>query len=650
MNLHLKKLKILLKYNYIFFLTIIFISLIRANIPIKSSYNENNNYFKGTIIDYKYNETYITFTIKTPEKIKCNYYLKENEKININYGDKVILTGTLKEPNNNTIPNTFNYKKYLNNNNIKYILTIETIEKIEKSNNLFYKIKNKINERINNIDDTGYLNTFILGNKNYIDNETYNTYKDNGIIHIFSISGMHISILSSIILKILDKIKKSKYNILLVIIFLSFYLVLTNYQASIVRSIVFFSILQSFKLLNIKVNTKDCLLIAISIILIIYPKYIYNIGFLYSSIISYTLIYYSNYFNKNYIVNTLLISLVSFLISLPITINNNYSINIFSIFINLIFVPLVSFILYPLSLIVFICPLFYKLFYIFIEITEYLSYLFSLIKIFTLSIPKLSFISILIYYILIYLVLSKNKKIIVLLLIFIIFIKYKSNLDDSYYVHFLDIGQGDMSVMKQKDKTILIDTGPPSYNKNYNTMDNVIIFFKSIGINNIDNLIITHGDLDHIGNAQYLIENFKVEKVIFNCGPYNDLEQELIKVLDKKKIPYYSCIKELNIDNNKLNFLQTKEYDNENDNSNVIYTELGGYKFMFMGDAGVTTEKEILKKYNLLNIDVLKVGHHGSKTSSSKEFIDEINPKYTVISVGKNNRFGHPTKEVLDNL
>ena len=153
-----------------------------------------------------------------------------------------------------------------------------------------------------------------------------------------------------------------------------------------------------------------------------------------------------------------------------------------------------------------------------------------------------------------------------------------------------------------------------------------------------------------MGEAINLVNNFQVEKVIFNCGPYNDLEQELIKVLNKKKIKYYSCIKELNIDNNKLYFLQTKEYDNENDNSNVIYTELNGYKFMFMGDASTTTEKEIMNKYNLPDIDVLKVGHHGSKTSSSKEFIDGINPKYSIISVGKNNCYGHPNKEVLDNL
>ena len=153
-----------------------------------------------------------------------------------------------------------------------------------------------------------------------------------------------------------------------------------------------------------------------------------------------------------------------------------------------------------------------------------------------------------------------------------------------------------------------------------------------------------------MGGSIDLVNNFKVEKVIFNCGEYNDLEKELIKVLDKKKIKYYSCINELNIDNNKLYFLQTKEHDNENDNSNVIYTELSGYKFMFMGDAGIEKEKEILNKYNLPDVYVLKVGHHGSKTSSGKEFINEINPKYSIISVGKNNRYGHPNKEVLNNL
>ena len=155
-----------------------------------------------------------------------------------------------------------------------------------------------------------------------------------------------------------------------------------------------------------------------------------------------------------------------------------------------------------------------------------------------------------------------------------------------------------------------------------------------------------HGDYDHMGDAINLINNFKVDKVIFNCGKHNSLEKELIRVLDNKHIKYKSCINKLD----DLYFLQTKVYDNENDNSNVIYTKLNDYEFMFMGDASTTTEKEILNTYNLPDIGILKVGHHGSKTSSSEEFIDEINPKYSIISVGKNNRYGHPNKEVLNNL
>lgn len=119
----------------------------------------------------------------------------------------------------------------------------------------------------------------------------------------------------------------------------------------------------------------------------------------------------------------------------------------------------------------------------------------------------------------------------------------------------------------------------------------------------------------------------------------------------KKKLQEYKnkITKEYNSKIN-IKFLNTKIYDNENDNSIVGYLNIHNIKFLYMGDASSTTEKEILNKYNLPDIDVLKVGHHGSKTSSSKTFINEINPRYSVISVGKNNRYGHPNKEVLDNL
>ena len=276
-----------------------------------------------------------------------------------------------------------------------------------------------------------------------------------------------------------------------------------------------------------------------------------------------------------------------------------------------------------------------------------------------LNIPRINWVFIVSYYIILFL--PKNSIKLLLIMILLLINRVLPFLDSSFYVYYFDVNQGDSTVIvsPHKSKVIMIDTGGiinyqkeswKKSNKNYKVSNNVIKYLKSIGITKIDYLILTHGDYDHMGDGVNLVNNYKVKNVVFNCGEYNDLEKELIKVLDKKKIKYYSCIKELDININKLYFLNTKEYDNENDNSNVIYSELNGYKFMFMGDAGVEKEKDILDKYNISDIDVLKVGHHGSKTSSDKKFIDEIKPKYSIISVGKNNRYGHPNKEVLNNL
>ena len=152
-----------------------------------------------------------------------------------------------------------------------------------------------------------------------------------------------------------------------------------------------------------------------------------------------------------------------------------------------------------------------------------------------------------------------------------------------------------------------------------------------------------HGDLDHIGNAYSITKKIKVDNIYINNYKLTKLEKELCK----KK-----CI-QLGDENNVEDFyILNPKYDmnNENDNSLVIYFTIKNKNILFMGDASKEVEKRIINDYDLGNIDIFKVGHHGSKTSSCKEFIDEINPKYSIISVGKNNRYGHPNKEVLNNL
>ena len=153
-----------------------------------------------------------------------------------------------------------------------------------------------------------------------------------------------------------------------------------------------------------------------------------------------------------------------------------------------------------------------------------------------------------------------------------------------------------------------------------------------------------------MGNAADIINDFKLKRVVFNCGNFNELEQKLINNLKTKKIPFYSCLHQLNLGKNKLSFLNSQAYNNENDNSSVVYTKIYAYKFLFLGDISTTVEEELIKKYNLQEITVLKVGHHGSKTSTSKNFIAITKPKYSVISVGQNNRYNHPNEEVLKTL
>ena len=665
------KLRIILqsKYLYIFLIIFLLIYAIYSTIIIKhNSIYTNETIFKGIVNNYKIDGNKVSILFKDKENLIGVYYLKNtNEKQyfldNLLYGSFIEINGDLINPSNNTIPNTFNYKNYLYNKRIYKTINIDNI-KIDNSNiNFFYNLKNKINSIIDERENSSYIKTFILGDKSSIDINESEKFKILGISHLFAISGMHITLFSSVIIYLLAKLKKSKKTALLIsIIILFIYGLLCSFPSSIKRAYIMFALLSLNKIFKLNIKNINILNLTIVINILIEPFIIYDIGFLYSVATTYGLILSSNCLNKgNYLTKLFKVSLIAFLFSLPITINNNYLINIMTPINNIIIVPLVSLIIYPLSILSLFIPILNPIFNTFISLLSNLNLFLKNINIFNIIIPKMNIIFIIIYYIGLVLTIYKKRKYLISCILIIIFNILLPYFDSSKYIYFLDVNQGDSAVIidSNKKSISLIDTGGKvSYdedewkktNTNYKLSDNTITFLHSLGIYKINNFIITHGDFDHMGEAINLVNNFKVEKVIFNCGEYNDLEKELIKVLDKKNIKYYSCIKELTIDNNKLYFLQTKEYDNENDNSNVIYTELNGYKFMFMGDASITTEKKILDKYNLQNIDVLKVGHHGSKTSSSKEFINEINPKYSIISVGKKNRYGHPNKEVLDNL
>ena len=650
----MNRLKHILRHRFLFkLLAIIIIVLVLTfdgHQKRKSIYSDEEQ-FTGIVYKIKKNTDKTIIYLKCKENLIIKYY---DNLPNISLGDKIIVYGTLEKPSNNTIPNIFNYQKYLYNNNIYYLVKSSKIVKVANNTSLLYYFKNIISQRISKISKNNeYILLFILGDNTLLSKDIINSYRMNGISHLFSISGMHISLFASIILYLLKRISYNNYyNYGIVIFFLFFYAMLVDFSPSVIRSLTMYSLFTINKLLNLKIKSIDIMCLVLIILLVLNPNYLFNIAFEYSYLISFSLILLKDKIKRisSYIKKSLYISFVAFLVTFPITIANCYEVNILSIFLNIIFVPLVSFIVFPLAIITFIFPFFSKILYFLVIIIENVSVFISERRIGMITFSKPSIFLMVLYYIAIYLFLLNKKYIIILCLI--AYSKFSIYFTPSIIITAFDVGQGDSIFIKfpYNKGNILIDTGG-NVQSNFELVKNKTIpYLKSIGISKINYLITTHGDFDHMGEAINLVNNFKVEKVIFNCGEYNDLEKELIKVLDKKKIKYYSCIKELNIDKNKLYFLQTKEYDNENDNSNVIYTELGEYKFMFMGDASQETEKEIMDEYNLSDIDVLKIGHHGSKTSSSIDFINEINPNYSIISVGKNNRYGHPNKEVLDNL
>ncbi len=633
----------------IYFLIILLCSI--SFIRVLFTLNEENIHISKNIdisaivTKIKQDKEKTVIDVKRGKKYRITFY----KQININLGDKVLISGKFNTPKSNTVFNTFNYRKYLLSKKILLVSNEASITIKHKNKNPFYSFKTSIKNHIEKYKSKAYLKAFIMGDTSLIEEDIMSNYKMLGINHLFAISGMHVSVFVFLINKLL---KKYKVKDIIIILFLLLFLFITDYSESLLRCSTFFIISYLNKVLKLNIKNIYLILISAFFLLLINPYLIYSIGFLFSVIITFFILASSNLLkDKPYFKKLFIMSLICFLASVPILSFYFYKINLLTIVFNMIFIPLVSYLTFPLGLITFFLYPLDNIYMFFINLLEGLSSIFQNINFLSFVIAKPNIFVILIYYIILFLSIKRNRK-----LLIIYFIVLLININIKYFIRdasvtFLDVGQGDSSVIILPfGKTILIDTGG-LYLSRYNISKNKTVpYLNSLGISKIDILILTHGDYDHMGEAINLVNNFKVKKVIFNCGEFNDLEKKLIKVLDKKKIKYYSCIKELNIDNNKLYFLQTKEYDNENDNSNVIYTELDGYKFMFMGDAGIDKEKDILDKYNLSNVDVLKVGHHGSKTSTGSSFIKKINPKYSIISVGENNRYGHPNNEALKNL
>lgn len=665
--LRLRKI-LLLKSPYVILFLVSCLYLALAQImPKNSLYAGTEETIEGYITEMNFDGAKLSMTIKGKEPFIASYYAKteeERKKLQqeLSLGDTVLLTGTLNHPHTTKNFNSFSYQEYLARNQIFYFFQADSITRVKKNQNILWCIKTKIKNFITSFNQNAkYINTFVLGNQNDVEKEVRSNFQKIGISHLFALSGTQITFLSDLIQKILTKRKKSDLQKLIITqsILLSYYLVIDP-CAAIDRALVFQFFFSVNKTYDFHISPFQLILLSLSVLFLWHPNYIFDIGFQYATVISVGLILYSTKKKQHSkIAELFFVSLLSFLFSIPISLYHFSKINPLSILYNLFYVPYINFLVFPLSIITLCLPFCSPLLSFFTTFLEKSVSLLAKIPFGELVFAKAPLILYLFYAFLIaFLLLGKKKKLWFLLLLLTLgchFIAPKIVQEDRLFM--IDVGQGDSFLIQSEGKTLLIDTGgkmeyvKEDWQKGKEKTKSgtyTISFLSSLGITKLDYLLITHGDADHAKEAITLIDQIPIGKIYYNEGKINSLEKEILKEAKQKKIDFEQLKQNQILKLGNFTFqVLSKDLEEENDSSIILYGERGENTLLFMGDASIKSEQELLKTYTLKEIDFLKIGHHGSRTSSSESFLAQIKPKVGLISAGVDNSFNHPHQDVV---
>lgn len=544
------------------------------------------------------------------------------------------------------------------------------------------------------------------------DNESMDLYKIAGISHVLAISGMHISIIASFLLfgfKIL--FKNQNYVVTFVIILLILYVFVTGAASSAVRAAFMYIVLLSAVYINENYDGISALLFSNMVLLLYNPFLIYDIGFLLSYSAAIGIILISPILNKliiqnifsdnnllNSIVSSISITIAASLGTLPVMLLFFYKIPTYGLLVNLAIVPVISIIFCcsAISLLVFNISI--KL-AIFISGTSYysLNYIELICKIaeslpFSYIVAGKPSINIVVSMIIVFMIKMNQevlidrlkhkyndnsiKKTINFVLIILIFLSFTSTAIirlinwNELKITFLDVGQGDCAVIQYMDKVILVDGGgikkyysdknnnaSEELNTSKNTGEYTLLpFLEMQGISKVDSVFISHSDFDHICGIIEIADKIKIEQIIISATYKTKNDSLLIKLYEKAKennieILYFSKGESYSHKKLSINCIYPNASEGfqevNNNNSLILSLNFNRFDLLFTGDIEKEKEKLIESGINR-QFEIIKVPHHGSKTSSSLIFLEAIKPGIAIFSYGRDNRFGHPNIEIVD--
>lgn len=646
-----------------------------------------------TAKDAQYNEKLlIRYTIKSEEE----KHVLENISF---YNSFCLVSGTLAKPKRAKNPNGFNYREYLAMNQIYWI--------VNSGNNPLQNCSAQKSSPIVLVKQLRffgihYLEThfpseiaslsaaLIFGDRSMLDPELLNDYQKTGIVHLLAISGLHVSLLIGMVFYLGIRIgftRQFMESFLLAII--PIYALLTGASPSVNRSclMIFLVLIASKWKHRLKLISIDAISLAFILYLFYDPFIIFDIGFQLSFTVSLAIILSVQRIlinEQSNVSQMLATSITAQLAAMPFLLYHYFQMPITSLLANLLYIPLFSFIYMPgLYILFFIQLLFGKtpqllitLFEKVIHFSNQLIGIFSHVPLGQFVPGRPNFLFLLIYGFLISLIFYiweskfnvKWKRNLFFCSILLFTLQPIWNwLNPFGEVTMIDVGQGDSILIHLPfgKGNYLIDTGGTlqfseekwkQREKSFEVgRDIVVPFLKSKGITKLDKLILTHGDLDHIGGSLSIMNELKVKQIVLpDVAEESETEKRIIKAAKLKGIPVIKRSKGMQWESGENIFTILSPERNfsggRNSGSLTILAQIAGFSWFFGGDLDQAGEERVIKDFPNLHVDVLKAGHHGSRTSSSPLFIKQTKPRVALISAGEKNRFGHPHQEVLQLL